>query len=73
MTTGRLTVDQPHHPSSLARDRHPGRQRRRRHRGLLAWAGGMNPPTAILTAGGAFAGTILLILTAVRFTTGQPE
>ncbi|MEU8024636.1 hypothetical protein AB0B88_20745 [Micromonospora haikouensis] len=41
--------------------------------GLLAWAGGMNPPTAILTAGGAFAGTILLILTAVRFTTGQPE
>ncbi|SCF23067.1 hypothetical protein GA0070558_1668 [Micromonospora haikouensis] len=33
----------------------------------------MNPPTAILTAGGAFAGTILLILTAVPFTTGQPE
>ncbi|SIN35267.1 hypothetical protein [Micromonospora cremea] len=41
--------------------------------GLLAWAGGMNPPTAILTAGGAFAGTLLLILTAVRFATGQPE
>lgn len=41
--------------------------------GLLAWVGGMNPPTAILTAGGAFAGTLLLILTAVRFTTGQPE
>ncbi|SCF23296.1 hypothetical protein GA0070558_1689 [Micromonospora haikouensis] len=41
--------------------------------GLLAWAGGLNPPTAILTAGGAFAGTMLLFLTIVRFTAGQAE
>ncbi|MFG1955391.1 hypothetical protein [Micromonospora sp. NPDC048830] len=41
--------------------------------GLLAWAGGLNPPTAILTGGGAFAGTLLLILTVVRFTAGQAE
>lgn len=41
--------------------------------GLLAWAGGLNPPTAILTGGGAFAGTLLLVLAAVRFTTGQAE
>lgn len=40
--------------------------------GLLAWAGGLNPPTAILTGGGAFAGTVLLILTAMRFTVGEP-
>jgi hypothetical protein len=38
--------------------------------GLLAWVGGMNPPTAILTGGGAFAGTVLLVLTMFRFTTG---
>ncbi|MFF0256924.1 hypothetical protein ACFYPW_31065 [Micromonospora zamorensis] len=41
--------------------------------GLLAWAGGMNAPTAILTGGGAFASALLLILTAVRFTAGEPE
>jgi hypothetical protein len=41
--------------------------------GLLAWAGGLNPPTAVLTGGGGFAGTILLILTAVRFTAGEPQ
>lgn len=41
--------------------------------GLLAWAGGLNPPTAILTGGGAFAGTVLLILTAMRFTAGEPQ
>jgi hypothetical protein len=38
--------------------------------GLLAWAGGMNPPTAILTGGGAFTGTVLLVLTMLRFVTG---
>ncbi|MEU8048095.1 hypothetical protein AB0B71_28610 [Micromonospora echinofusca] len=41
--------------------------------GLLAWAGGLNPPTAVLTGGGAFAGTVLLVLTVIRFTTGQAE
>ncbi|MFG3423349.1 hypothetical protein [Micromonospora sp. NPDC048063] len=41
--------------------------------GLLAWAGGLNPPTAVLTGGGGFAGTVLLILTAVQFTTGEPQ
>ncbi len=35
--------------------------------GLLAWSGGMNPPTAILTGGGAFTGTVLLIITMLRF------
>ncbi len=37
--------------------------------GLLGWAGGMNPPTAILTGGGTFAGTVLFILTVLRFAT----
>lgn len=41
--------------------------------GLLAWAGGMNPPTAILTGGGAFTGTVLLVLTMLRFVTGAGE
>jgi hypothetical protein len=41
--------------------------------GLLGWAGGMNPPTAILTGGGAFAGTILIILTVLRFNAGSTE
>ncbi|MBW4704569.1 hypothetical protein [Micromonospora sp. RL09-050-HVF-A] len=41
--------------------------------GLLAWAAGLNPPTAILTGGSAFAGTILLVLTVLRFATGQAE
>ncbi|MEU7935264.1 hypothetical protein [Micromonospora echinofusca] len=41
--------------------------------GLLAWAGGLNPPTAVLTGGGSFAGTMLLILTAIQFTTGEPR
>lgn len=39
--------------------------------GLLAWAGGLNPPTAVLTGGAGFAGTVLLVLTAVQFTTGN--
>jgi hypothetical protein len=37
--------------------------------GLLAWAGGMNPPMAILTGGAAFSGTVLLVLTVLRFAT----
>lgn len=37
--------------------------------GVLAWAGGMNPPTAILTGGSAFAGTVLLVLAMLRFAT----
>lgn len=37
--------------------------------GLLAWIGGLNPPTAILTGGGAFGGTVLLVLTILRFQT----
>lgn len=37
--------------------------------GVLAWLGGVNPPSAILTAGGAFGGTVILVLTVVRFTT----
>jgi hypothetical protein len=41
--------------------------------GLLAWAGGMNPPTAILTGGGAFTGTVLLVLAMLRFVTGAGE
>jgi len=41
--------------------------------GLLAWAGGMNSPTAILTGSGAFTGAMLLILAALRFATGRPE
>jgi hypothetical protein len=41
--------------------------------GLLAWAGGMNPPTAVLTGGGAFTGTALLVLTMLRFTTGAED
>ncbi len=41
--------------------------------GLLAWIGGLNPPTAILTGGGTFAGTVLLVLTMLRFTTGAVD
>lgn len=41
--------------------------------GLLAWTGGMNPPSAILTGGGAFTGTVLLILTMLRFTNGAGD
>jgi len=40
--------------------------------GLLAWAGGLNPPTAILTGGGALGGTLLLGLALVRFGAGAP-
>ncbi len=41
--------------------------------GALAWLSGMNPPSAILTAGGAFAGTVLLLLAMLRFATGTGE
>ncbi|MFI7600870.1 hypothetical protein [Actinoplanes sp. NPDC049681] len=30
--------------------------------GLLSWLGGLNPPTAILTAGGAFSAATFLLL-----------
>jgi hypothetical protein len=35
--------------------------------GLLAWAGGLNPPTAILTGGAAFGSTVLLVLAVLHF------
>jgi hypothetical protein len=36
--------------------------------GLLSWAGGMNPPTAVLAGAGAFSGSTLLMITVLRFT-----
>lgn len=41
--------------------------------GLLAWVGGLNPPTAILTGGASFGGTVLLVLAAVRFAAGRED
>lgn len=38
--------------------------------GLLAYAGGANAPTAVLTGGGAFAGTVLLLLALLNFGSG---
>jgi predicted branched-subunit amino acid permease len=35
--------------------------------GMLAWAGGANPPNAILVAGASFGGTALLILAVFNF------
>ncbi len=35
--------------------------------GLLAWAGELNPPTAILTGGAAFGSTVLLVLAVLHF------
>jgi hypothetical protein len=35
--------------------------------GLLSWAGGMNPPAAILAGAGAFTGTVLLLLAMLHF------
>lgn len=35
--------------------------------GVLSYAGGENAPTAVLTAGGSFAGTFLLLITAAQF------
>jgi hypothetical protein len=40
--------------------------------GLLAFAGGANVPTAVLTGGGAFAGTVLLLLALLNFGSGKP-
>lgn len=39
--------------------------------GLLAYAGGAKIPTAVLTSGGAFAGTVALLLALVRYATGD--
>jgi hypothetical protein len=39
--------------------------------GLLAWAGGSNPFNAILTGAGSFAGTVIFILTLVKYTAGE--
>ena len=39
--------------------------------GLLAHAGGANIPTAVLTGGGAFAGTILLLLALLNYALGR--
>jgi hypothetical protein len=38
--------------------------------GLLAYAGGAKVPTAILTGGGAFAGTVFLLLALLAYATG---
>ncbi|MBE1485294.1 hypothetical protein [Plantactinospora soyae] len=35
--------------------------------GLISWAGSRNPGEAILVGGAAFAGTLALILMAIRF------
>ena len=35
--------------------------------GILAWMGGLNPPTAILTAGGAFSASTFLLLSLQQF------
>jgi heme A synthase len=40
--------------------------------GLLAYAGGANVPMAVLTGGGAFAGTVLLLLALLSFASGKP-
>lgn len=39
--------------------------------GLLAWAGGANPPNAILVAGATLGGTAALIFAAFNFHDGQ--
>jgi hypothetical protein len=41
--------------------------------GLLAWASGLNPPAAVLSGGGSFAGTVLLLLTVLRFAASPQE
>lgn len=41
--------------------------------GLLAWAAGANPASAILTAGGGFTGTVLLVLAMLRFAAGAGD
>lgn len=39
--------------------------------GVLAWAGGANPPNAILVGGASFGGTALLILAVFNFHRGR--
>ncbi len=41
--------------------------------GLLAWAGGMNAPSAVLAGGGAFGGTVLLVLAVLRFAASMAD
>lgn len=41
--------------------------------GLLAFAGGANVPTAILTGGGAFAGTVALLLAIAHYAGTEPS
>lgn len=41
--------------------------------GLLAWKGGEGLTMAIFAGAGAFAATIMLLLTMVRFATGKGE
>lgn len=40
--------------------------------GLLAYVGGANVSTAVLTGGGAFGGTVLLLLALLTFGLGKP-
>jgi hypothetical protein len=39
--------------------------------GFLAWAGGAEPPHALLTAGGAFGATVLLLIGLAHFLNGS--
>lgn len=39
--------------------------------GFLAWAGGAEPPHALLTAGGAFGATILLLVSLAQYLDGR--
>ncbi|MEV6303465.1 hypothetical protein AB0M02_28915 [Actinoplanes sp. NPDC051861] len=41
--------------------------------GILSWAGGMNPPMAVLAAAGAFSGSALLLLSLLKFALAAPE
>ncbi|MEV6595559.1 hypothetical protein AB0M36_01690 [Actinoplanes sp. NPDC051346] len=40
--------------------------------GLLSWAGGDSPFAAVLTGGGAFGATVLLLLAIFYFATASP-
>ena len=39
--------------------------------GFLAWAGGAEPPHALLTAGGAFGAAILLLIAVAQYLDGS--
>lgn len=41
--------------------------------GLLSWAGGLNPPNAVLAGGGAFGGAVMLAVALLRFGGGAAE